>query len=584
MKKDVLFIILDSVCQKNIGVGYSGVTTTPFLDSLKDKCLVCEKAYSQGPYTEAGTKALLCGEDTLSSGGYLLRYANARSFITDEFYNNGYETYCYMYPSALLSLETMKKTDHMIYTSGFEFKAVWKQKLAFYLQRFKQGVLDESDMNKCIQVMELVFFAWNAFFNPKDKEEAYRLIIDCLEGYDLKKNRDLLEKEHVKFCKDKVRYITELFKEEGKHSLFLIEDVDMRKMIHNDIIKEAVGAVKGLERTYKRIQKQCNRKNNGYTLINQCKDILKFIKSKRKYDVGKIYNYYKLLEEANAIKKCKNENDYKVVRSTRTIFEDVAKVMSWKTDRPKFVFIHTEDTHYFSTFFSYDSIDKECIVSEFFDANDYMSLVKESYRGNLMYDLSIRYVDKQLSRLFNRIQNEKSEDNLVMCVTADHGYSYNRYPLRERLVNNFYEENYQIPFYLYAGKEVCGEYPYFMLSKDILATLYECCAMKVSESVTGYSVLSGEKNRDYILTEYMGPGCPDLRHREVWISARNELRMVAVQVKLSESQLTYANIVEAYNLVEDPLEQSKLKEYDEECKELFYKIEHRWRELKEENI
>ena len=202
MSKDVLFIIFDSLCQKNIGINYSGVSTTPFIDALARKSYVCINVYSQGPYTEAGTKALLCGEDTLSSGGYLLRYANSSSFITDEFFDNNYETYCYMYPSALLSKTTLSKTNHMIYTSGFEFNTLWRQKLSFYADLFDKGELFEKDYKKCIDIMNVVFCSWNAFLNPRDEKEAYRLIANYVEGYDFSKNRELLRKEISLFQKN----------------------------------------------------------------------------------------------------------------------------------------------------------------------------------------------------------------------------------------------------------------------------------------------------------------------------------------------------------------------------------------------
>lgn len=583
MKKDVIFLIIDSLCEKNIGVGFSGKSTTPFLDSITEECFTCDKVYSQGPYTEAGTKALLCGEDTLSNGGYLLRYANANSFITNEFFDNGYETFCYMYPSALLSEETIKKTNHMIYTSGFEFMVIWKQKMSFYLQRYKNGVLDDIDIEKCVEVMRLVFFAWDKFLNPENKEEAYRLIRDCMEDYNLKKNRELLRKQIKDFEEDPCKYIVTLFEYEQKHPLFLIETVEMSKMIRNSIIENAFNCVPNIERKYKKTQLSRNIKNNRYSILKQCGDICKFIKSGNKYDLGKTFNYYKLLLESRNMTICKKQNHYKLLRSTKTILDDLANVMTVETSKPKFVFVHTEDTHYFSTFFSYDSSNSEVISSELRDAEEYIDNVGENYKGNLMYDLSIRYVDKQLKVFFEKLKRTNKLEMLTMCITADHGYSYNRYPLRKRLVNNFFEENYSIPLWIY---DKCGKhekYPYYMLSKDLLATLYDWCGLQISSSVTGQSVLGGGKIRDYIITEYMGPGCPDLRNREVWMSARNAKRMVAIKASLNKENLEMSDVVEVYNLTSDPLEERALKELDDESKMLFEVLDVRWNRIKEEN-
>ena len=127
--------------------------------------------------------------------------------------------------------------------------------------------------------------------------------------------------------------------------------------------------------------------------------------------------------------------------SAKIIMDDVKRVLTKKSAKPKFVFVHLEDTHYFSTFFSYDCKKVEQIEKELSDAEEYLDRISSEYRGNLMYDLSIRYVDKQIGKLFSAVKEKGNDKNTIICITADHGYSYNRFPLRERLVNNFHEEN-----------------------------------------------------------------------------------------------------------------------------------------------
>ena len=585
MYKNVIFIIVDSLCQDNVGIGYSGITTTPFLDSIVDTGIYATNVYSQGPFTEAGTKSLLCGEDTLSNGGYLLRYANADSFITDVFKENGYETYCYMYPNALLSQKSLKCTDHMLYTSGFDFEVIWKQKLVYFLERYKLNLLDEEDINDCMNVIELTLESWKSFFCPVNKSESHSLLSDYLQEYDLEKNVTKLLEQYETFHRDKKAYVFNLFKLKKRHALFSIPSLNMGQMIQNDVIREAFSKHKSFIKSFKKKQRLLNIRNNKYSIIKQLGDVLSFGISRDKAKLMKTYNYYSLLREASDIRLCENSDKYKVVISAKTIFDDLCNKLKERTEDKRFFFVHIEDTHYFSTFFSYDSDDVSIIEEEIKDAEEYLCEVGNKYRGNLLYDFSIRYVDKQIERMFNALNNYGDLQDSLICVTADHGYSFNRYPLRDSVVNNFHKENYHVPFYLINSNQ---NYIYdgFMLGKDIVATIYDECGFGIPSSVSGISILNNKKKRDNVIIEYMGPGCPDIRNRKAWFSARSRTRVVSVKANVLSNSITQNDIVEVYNLESDPLEEvniaGKVKEPDKECSRLFKLICDRISEIRSE--
>lgn len=583
MYKNVIFVIVDSLCQDNVGIGYSGITTTPFLDSIKKDGIYATNVFSQGPYTEAGTKSLLCGEDTLSSGGYLLRYANADSFITDVFKENGYETFCYMYPNALLSPKSLDSTDHMFYTSGFDFEVIWKQKLEYYLDRYKANSLDDNDINDCIQVIELTLESWKRFFCPYNPQEAHSLINDYLKGYDLNSGIAELNEQYELFYRDKKAFVMGLFEAQRKHPLFLIKSLDMRQMIQKKVIREAVSHHKGFAKTFRKKQILLNLHNNYYPIHNQIKDIFSFIFTHDKKKLMKTYSFYSLLRESNDIKLCVNKDDYKVVKSARSIFDDLCIKLSERSEDNRFFFVHVEDTHYFTTFFSYDSKDATKIEEEIDDAEEYLDKVGSSYRGNLSYDLSIRYVDKQVERVYSILKKSNQLKDTLICVTADHGYSFNRYPIRDSVVNNLHRENYHIPFYLINSKQK-KEYNELMLGKDIVATIYDECGFVLPSSVTGKSVLNSRYKRKNVIIEYMGPGCPDIRKRKAWFSARSKSRVVSVIVNIFSEIISKKDIVEVYNIEDDPLEQVNIvdKPMDDESLELFSQIINRIMEIRNE--
>ncbi len=79
----------------------------------------------------------------------------------------------------------------------------------------------------------------------------------------------------------------------------------------------------------------------------------------------------------------------------------------------------------------------------------------------------------------------------------------------------------------------------------------------------------------------MGPGCPDMIHRDVWMSIRNNKYLVAVKCK-TYSVLDKSKIVEIYDLEEDSKQMSnilELKRNDEEIKNLLAVLEHRYKEI-----
>ena len=93
MKKNVIFLVIDSLIYDKIGNKKYGDSPSPFLDSLKRKSLWCTNMYSQGPYTEAGNKALVSGDNSLNRGGYMHNLNDCVKIYIEAFKDAGYETY-----------------------------------------------------------------------------------------------------------------------------------------------------------------------------------------------------------------------------------------------------------------------------------------------------------------------------------------------------------------------------------------------------------------------------------------------------------------------------------------------------------
>ena len=64
-------------------------------------------------------------------------------------------------------------------------------------------------------------------------------------------------------------------------------------------------------------------------------------------------------------------------------------------------------------------------------------------------------------------------------------------------------------------------------------------------------MLKEKEARPYIVTEYMGPGCPDISSRRIWFSGRDSLFIVAYKVGIYED-FEAGELAEVYDLNKDP--------------------------------
>ena len=77
--------------------------------------------------------------------------------------------------------------------------------------------------------------------------------------------------------------------------------------------------------------------------------------------------------------------------------------------------------------------------------------------------------------------------------------------------------------------------------------------LKLSPYFKGESMLKESEARKCIVTEYMGPGCPDIIERSVWFSARDNDYLVAYKVNLFEG-FDSGELCEVYDRKKDKKE------------------------------
>ncbi len=576
--KDVVFLVVDSLMANYVFSDRYGQSTTPNLDKIKGKCLFFNHIFAQGPYTEAGTRGLLTGERTLENEGYFLRYHKANTFITNIFKDFGYETYSLIYPTTLYSDWIFSKLDHVLYTSEFIYDVFWTQKFSHYIEYSRNGTFDCRDMQDCIDLFEIIFTGWMHFLNPQNVSDRI-LLRDYDNGYDYKKYYSIVKQEYAEFILAPEKYVENYLTTAPEHPLNTIRTELVNQLVNHDAVSEAFSCCPEFEKHFRRKQLFLNIKNNPVTL-NLIKNILNRKKSKnKKENFGEIINYIKLLKRSYDCSIYRNGLGYKPLLSAHTQIQQIGKILVEPHDVPVFITAHVEEPHYFTTFFSYDSNDSRLITEELYYAKEYVDSVNNSYRGLLSYDLAVRYVDKQIGELIESLRKAGRIENTVICIVADHGSSYNSFPHRKNIVNNCHTENYRIPLIIYSDNINGFESNCIASNIDVLPTLIDFLNLPIPNILQGRSLIREDGLPHFAITEYMGPGCPDMRRNYVRMTIRNEHYLIAFEGSLLKP-FTVGCITDIYDLKNDPLELNNIYGLrNRDIDELLIHLQNRFEEI-----
>lgn len=574
---NVIFVVVDSLCQDSINNDNANDSTTPYLNSIKDNCIEFDHVYSQGPYTEAGTIGLLCSEDSLYNQGYLSRFDKHNNFITKVFKDRGYSTNVITYSNYLFSSQILKSIDNIVYTNGFDFDVFWNQKIKYYCDLFNNNELCKSDYKIINNLMLIIFESWEDFLSPIKRNEKNKLLIPFCDNYDFNKSYKLLQLEKTKFLEDSTDYMNNLFIKERNHDLFKIPKLD--SIIYNN----------------KKTIKKTLKKHKRFVLKTICKQFYYILKNQKPYysistkkDNSLKNNFSIFINRQRSLllgfdllkmksKKVKIDN-----LSAKTQIDCIVDTLINSKAEKNFILTHLEEPHYFNTFFSLDSDDDSILEKEFDYANEYVDSVKSNYRGSLMYDLSVRYVDKQIETLCNKLSQKNLLKDTLLVITADHGSSYKFFPYRSTKVLNYHYENFHIPFILY-NKDIKHKTISTMSSNcDILPTVLDYLDEPTCLNTTGNSIFNN-KSKNWIFLEYMGGGCPDLIRKTVWLGIRNNNYLICYKGLLKDS-FDEKNIVEIYDLKKDILELKNIKNIrNPEILMLFEKLKYKLKSIKKSN-
>lgn len=584
---NVIVLLMDSVFCACLGKQRTEISSTPFIDKLISEGTFIPNMYSFGPYTNAATKGLFCSNPTLEDYGYYYGI-NASEYNHYRFFKeNGYETYGFYYPYYLLSNKTTKNIDHSIYTGGFVFQAIWKGNLEYYSTIQKQRNLLNTEYKLVYKFLELLFECWTEYYeNLINNPESNVMLAKYLDQIKVKQSLSAIKEQCLAYKNDHKKYTDNLLKLGMKHTLANIDCLDRKKFANQEFLKGMVYKQnKSIIDFIQNKTRVLNLRNNHIDKKIFLYSILECIKTRKMTPLRYLYNIYSCYNSQNKMISNTFKGVWQEMPSAKTQIKAGMNFLSMRNEskKPFYMFFHILDAHERISYFSYDCENIDLISKEFKLAESVAKYCGNKFKGSLIYQMSLRYIDSCIEEMFNYLKEQNLLDNTTVMIMADHGSSYTYFPIRNSVVNNFHKENYNIPLILWQkDNKHMGNFNGLYSSMDAFPTLISMLGLKKPDNFWGVPVWDKSSGRDYIITEYMGPGCPDMLTKTAWLSIRNKKYMLAYKVKLNRP-FSRKMICEAYRIDKDPYELNNLKHTidfsDAEIKSLIDKIENRFNQI-----
>ena len=584
---NVITILVDSVFGECISNGRTAESSTPFIDSIIPNSLYAKNVFSYGPYTDAATKGLFCGNRTLDDYGYYFGVNSSEYNHYRIFKENGYETVGLYYPWYLISSKVEQYIDHSIYTGGFYYENVWSGKYQYYAEKKKKTPLSDLEYTILDKFTFMLFDCWETFYQNMINGESGYIIAGTkendIDGY------SLLKAEKEKYNTDKLNYINTILDMGMDHPLAKINDYNWNRLVEKETIQKVFKKHSEFFKDLESKEFRLNMRNNFPDAKHIFSGIAGLFNPKKRADFRYLENFMMSLW-GNKFLKTKSRNDmWQMVSSMMHQVDAVFDFLDEReqSEKPFYVSMHTEEPHNRLAYFTYDTKNIEMIEEELEYLRPLLNNLGDDYKGHIIYQLSLRYVDLCIKRLFEGLEQRGLLDKTTIMIMADHGSSYTLNPVRKTVVNNFYIENYKTPLVIWnrdKDKTWAHTYEGYYQGGNVFPTLCDTLGIATENKFKEKSIIGDLNGREYVITEYMGPGCPDMLEREVWMSINNKRIFIAVKSAIN-STLSSNDIVEIYDLQLDPRQLNNLvgtMRDNKDLEDLLKKLELRFNEIKED--
>ncbi len=568
---NVIFLLIDSVFSECLSNNKTKISSTPFIDELRKNAVYAPNVYSYGPYTDAASKALYCGNRTLDDYGYFFGLNSSEYNHFRLFKEKGYEVYGLYYPYYLLGKNIEKHIDHSIYTTGFKYISVWGGKFDYYANAKKTRELTEVEYSLLFKCLDIVFDSWLLFYKNIESQNGAADIISGIYNQDLNGGGyEQLKKEYEKYKTTPKKYVDLVLELGMEHPLAKINEYDYGRKEDADFISQVYQNNKKFFAKISRVNIKRNLLHNPLSLKKSFNSVKRWLSTGDKSELRYFGNYGMLLFHTKLMKERSLKPKWQDLASLNKQIEvllDNLDKRNVEEKRPFYASLHALEPHHNISFFSFDSFDNKLVAEELAYLEPLISGCGKNFAGNLLYQLSLRYVDFCVKNLYEALDKRGILEKTNIVLVSDHGTSYFFNPVRTHVVNTFHKENYNIPLLIW-GKNIdshsVGEYNGTYCSDDVLPTLCDIVGIEKPNVFTGKSILD-YGGREYVITEYMGPGVPDMLNREIWISIRSKNYVIAYKQKISES-FNEEKIEFLFDLCKDNKEKKQIKELNDKVK------------------
>lgn len=552
---NVICIFVDSVSWNSVGTNRAKISPTPFIDSLKTESITATNLYSHGPYTDAAKRSLFTGRNCLDDFGYYFKMNTSPISDFKLFHDAGYETYGFYYPFFMFGDNVKKYIDHSIYTAGFVFGSEWNGIFKYYSEKIQTQQLNKIEKNLLVNRVNLLFDVFaNYLMDLKTRPISSSIYKKCLEGYDIDNAIKTLNNEKTTYLEDRVKYVEQLLIQGKDHFFWKLDPTRIDSIIDGDFLQSIV---KEHRRFFYKIIKN-NTIANLFRLMPTPKrtfwGVKRYFTTKDSKELMFWRKYRDNMAQFFGMMRRWDKPYWQNDSSIHSILSAGIDVLKNRkdTDKPVYMNLNTDDPHSFLAMFDYTCQDRNEVNEQISVLENYADELGTNFKGSLLYLLSLRYVDYEIERFCKKLKEYGLWENTTLIIISDHGSSFTYSPLHNNSVNGFDDECYHIPVLLrhpgFKGLEITT----YQNSKDIYPTVCDLVGIPQSPHFKGHSMLDKTiLKKPYVMTEYMGPGCPDMTSRRMWLSIRDEKYVIAYKVGIYE-EFEDGELAECYNLSKDP--------------------------------
>lgn len=545
-EKFIFFIVIDAFGYKALNRKIGNTAVTPFLNQIQNESFFASNFYSPAPYTEAAMVSVIGNILPLEKGGYILGNYCLDETLFEFLKKHNFSTLSTFSPY-IADQANLRGVDDFIYTTLYDIQPLISYRFNYFNYLLKNKQAHIYDILICQYLLEDALYSWltqlKEILAGSSTTRLLKTIASLNDHHQLNIVLNLLEKEILTFIKDKKNYTISLLASPNKHPLIALNNLFLRSTRPSSPsidFPEAKEITHLISSEQDRINKILKKNYSFLTQYNYIINTTKIKGIKNGFRLAKkIYQYWhnNLIVEAL--------NIYKNKVSLKNQLKFLLDQLYNNNSKSLFAYLHADDFHLPSIYYTpYYKNQQEELLS----ALNLLKHIDFNYYGNPAADLSAHYCDSCLSEFFSECL--KSNKDVTIVISADHGYPLFQDPIRHITYNQTYREAFHIPFIVIntQSRLASQHSSHFQSYIDVKKLLFNLLNKK--EKV---AELSTPSDSEYILCEYAGPGCPDIWRKDLWYTYIDANYRASFECSLYES-VTPSHCVDFFNLAIDPKE------------------------------